>query len=119
MNGLSVISYLGYLHEVSRKILQRGGFENVLHGKTKRQSPCYLDFDRPAVERPAYLRNVGVLLNEQPGKGLFLGLGLITGQLEGTGRKRNLSAPLFFVALSSLTRRTPLVERITKSFGIP
>jgi hypothetical protein len=96
MAGISVISYLSYLHEVSRKILQRGGFENVLHGKTKRQNPCYFDFDRPAVQRPAYLRSISVLLNEQPGKGLFLGLGLITGQLEGDRRRRNLSAPLFF-----------------------
>ena len=96
MAEISVISYLRYLHEVSRKILQRGGFENVLHGKPKRQNPCYFDFDRPAVDRPAYLRTIGALLNEQPGKGLFLGLGLVTGQLAGDVRKRNLAAPLFF-----------------------
>src|SRR5947209_2717173 len=99
MAGISVVSYLRYLHEVSRKILQRGGFENILYGKSKRQNPCYFAFDRPAVQLPAYLRSVNVLLNEQSGRGLFVGLGLIVGQINGDGRKRNVSAPLFFCAV--------------------
>jgi hypothetical protein len=99
MSEIPVISYLRYLKEVSRKILQRGGYENVLYRKPRRQDPYYFDFDRPSVNRAAYLRGIYTLLQEQAGKGLFLGLGLITGQVEKHGRKRNLAAPLLFCPL--------------------
>jgi hypothetical protein len=96
MSQIPVISYLRYLSEVSRKILQRGGMENVLYRKSRKQDPCYFDFDRPSIHRPAYLRGVHRLLQEQPGRGLFLGLGLIVGQLQKDGRKRSIAAPLLF-----------------------
>ncbi len=106
MAEVPVISYLHYLHEVSRKILQRGGFENVLYGKTRKQQPCYLDFDNPGTRLPRYFRDLSVLFAERPGRGLFLGLGLIIGQIRkesGTaaqrGRKRNICAPLFYCAV--------------------
>src|SRR5665213_1246400 len=96
MSQIPVISYLRYLSEVSRKILQRGGLENVLYRKTKKQDACYFDFDHSSIHRPAYLRGVHTLLQEQSGRGLFLGLGLIAGQIQKNGKKRNLAAPLFF-----------------------
>lgn len=96
MSRIPVISYLRYLQEVSRKILQRGGLENALYRKTRRQDPCYFDFDRSSPHRPAYFRTVHTLLQEQPGRGLFFGMGLVTGQMQKNGKKRNLAAPLFY-----------------------
>jgi len=71
MPEISVISYLRYLHDISRKILQRGGFENVLYGKPIKQHPYYFDIDRhgdlPLPNRPGdplhtYLRLRNTLL---------------------------------------------------------
>ncbi len=57
---------------------------------------CYFDFDRPSVQRPAYLRNICLQLQELAGKGLFLGFGLLVGQGSKGGKPRNLAAPLMF-----------------------
>jgi hypothetical protein len=96
MSQIPVISYLRYLQEVSRKILQRGGLENALYRKSRRQDACYFNFDRSSIHRPAYLRTVFTLLQEQPGRGLYLGLGLIAGQVQKSGKKRSITAPLLY-----------------------
>ncbi len=97
-----VISYLHYLQEVSRKILLRAGYENVLYKKPARQNPFYFpyDNDRQAVHLPRYLLNLKQILQSDPNRGLFLGLGLFTGQVErGNKRVRKLAAPLCFCAV--------------------
>jgi hypothetical protein len=99
MPEISIISYLRYLHDISRKILQRGGFENVLYGKPKKQHPYYFNFDQRGENLSTYLRLRNTFLQSEAGKGLFLGMGLITGKLETRTRKRNICAPLLFCAV--------------------
>ncbi len=81
MGDNPVIAYLHYLQEVSRKILLRSGFENVLYGKAKKQNPCYFDYDRKA-RMPEYLLQLKALLQRDQTRGLYLGLGLFVGQVE-------------------------------------
>jgi hypothetical protein len=47
MAGVSILSYLHYLHDVNRKLLQRGGLENVLYRKPVSQHPYYHQLDQP------------------------------------------------------------------------
>jgi len=94
MSASPVISYLHYLQEVSRKILLRSGYENVLYGKSKKQNPCYFNYDRK-IRLPEYLLQLKALLQRDQTRGLYLGLGLFVGQVERNKGNRKIAAPLF------------------------
>lgn len=98
MSESPVISYLHYLQEVSRKILLRSGFENVLYKKPKRHNPCYFDLEN-SERLQDYLLRLRAFLQRDSSRGLYLGFGLFVGQVERNQRKRNIAAPLFFCAV--------------------
>jgi len=100
MAAVSILSYLRYLHDVNRKVLQRGGLENVLYRKPVSQHPYYHQLDQPDPNRPRHwlgsLRHIqnaearGVALRP------LLGLGLVVGQEETPKGMKRLTAPLAF-----------------------
>lgn len=51
MPAVSILSYLHYLHDVNRKLIQRGGMENILYRKPASQRPCYHQLDQPDAAR--------------------------------------------------------------------
>ncbi|HVX85426.1 MAG TPA: AAA domain-containing protein [Phycisphaerae bacterium] len=97
--AMSAVAYLSYLCGVSRKILLRGGFENVLYGKSARQNPFYIDAE--AAEVDSYVERIGRQLRQEPGRGLFMGFGMITGKSPNeAGRMRRLCAPLLIAPIT-------------------
>ena len=81
-----ILSYLHYLHDVNRKLLQRGGLENGLYRKPVSQHPYYHPLDQPDPNRPRHwLGSLRHIENAQA-RGLMLrplvGLGLVVGQLD-------------------------------------
>lgn len=95
-----ILSYLRYLHDVNRKLLQRGGLENVLHRKPASQHPYYHPLDQPDANRPRHwLGSLRHIENAQA-RGVSLrplvGLGLVVGQLDSAKGPKRLTAPLAF-----------------------
>jgi hypothetical protein len=95
-----ILSYLRYLHDVNRKLLQRGGLENVLYRKPASQNPYYHQLDQPDANRPRHwLGSLRHIENAQV-RGVALrplvGLGLIVGQVETTKGLKRVAAPLAF-----------------------
>jgi len=95
-----ILAYLHYLHDVNRKLLQRGGLENVLYRKPVSQHPYYHQLDQPDPNRPRHwLGSLRHIENAQV-RGVALrplvGLGLVVGQLDTAKGPKRLSAPLAF-----------------------
>ncbi len=104
MAGVSIVSYLRYLHDVNRKLLQHGGLESVLYRKPASKNPCYLQLDHPDPARPRHLLATLRHIENAEAKGSFwrplVGFGLIVGQLDTPKGIRRLSAPLAFCGAS-------------------
>ncbi|MBI2926460.1 MAG: hypothetical protein HYY24_12265 [Verrucomicrobia bacterium] len=100
MPGVSVISYLRYLHDVNRKLLQRGGLENVLYRKAASQNPFYHQFDQPDPARPAHWLSALRHLQNSEARGValrpLLGFGLVLGQVETWKGWKRVAAPFAF-----------------------
>ncbi len=100
MSSVSILSYLHYLHDVNRKLLQRGGLENVLYRKPVSQHPYYHQLDQPDPTRPRHwLGSLRHIQNaEARGAALrpLVGIGLVVGQIETDKGKKRLAAPLAF-----------------------
>ena len=95
-----ILSYLHYLHDVNRKLLQRGGLQNGLYRKPVSQHPYYHQLDQPDPNRPRHwLGSLRHIENAQA-RGLMLrplvGLGLVVGQLDTPKGLKRLAAPLAF-----------------------
>jgi hypothetical protein len=88
-----VQAYLAYLQEMSRKISQRTGMENVLYGKTK-SSPHY--YRALGTEDDPYLRSVANHLAKASDRQLFLGNGLMVGCLWKNQTKKYIAAPFMY-----------------------
>ncbi|MCS6812342.1 MAG: hypothetical protein NZ772_02020 [Cyanobacteria bacterium] len=88
-----VQAYLAYLQEMSRKISQRTGMENVLYGKTKASHHYYRAF---GTQDAQYLRGVDNYLAKTSDRQLFLGNGLIVGCLQKKQTKKYIAAPLIY-----------------------
>ncbi len=88
-----VQAYLAYLQEMSRKISQRTGMENVLYGKAK-SSPHY--YRALGTEDAQYLRSVDNHLTKTSDRQLFLGNGLMAGCLRKKQTKKYIAAPLMY-----------------------
>jgi hypothetical protein len=102
-----VRNYIQYLRDVSRKIVSRAGFENVLPSETRRKSNYYFNLDNyselnklfcddeyyvPKTNKDfyEYIKNVNHFLRTYDGYKLFIGFGLIHGKYE----KSQFFAPL-------------------------
>lgn len=100
MPGVSILSYLRYLHDVNRKLLQRGGLENVLYRKAAKQNPCYHQYDQPDPSRPAHWLATMRHLQNNEARGVALrpliGFGLMVGQVQTAKGLKKLSAPFAF-----------------------
>lgn len=100
MPAVYILSYLRYLHDVNRKLLQRGGLENVLYRKAVSQNPYYHQLDQPDSSRPRHwLGSLRHIQNaEARGFALrpFVGLGLVVGQVDTQKGLKRLTAPLAF-----------------------
>lgn len=100
MPAVSILSYLHYLHDVNRKLLQRGGMENVLYRKPVSQHPYYHQLDQPDTLRPRHWLGSLRHIQNSEARGLALrplvGLGLIVGQTETSKGPKRLAAPLAF-----------------------
>src|SRR5438045_3626539 len=100
MASVSILSYLYYLHDVNRKLLQRGGLENVLYRKPLSQNPYYHQLDQPDPNRPRHwLGSLRHIQNaESRGVALrpLLGLGLVVGQISTQKGTKRLCAPFAF-----------------------
>lgn len=103
-------SYIQYLRDVSRKIVNRAGFENVLPAETRKKKNYYYSLDKysnivelfkddeysiPKSERQfaEYVKTVNSFLLSSDEHRWFFGLGLIHGKYEGS----TLLAPLVTV----------------------
>src|SRR5256885_16544022 len=86
MAGVSILSYLHYLHDVNRKLLQRGGLENVLYRKPISQNPYYHQLDQSDSARPRHWLGSLRHIQNAEARGLALrplvGLGLTVGQTD-------------------------------------
>src|SRR6266540_352537 len=95
-----ILSYLHYLHDVNRKLLQRGGLENVLYRKPVSQHPYYHQLDQPDPNRPRHWLGSLRHIQKAQARGLSLrplvGLGLVVGLLDSAKGPKRLSAPLAF-----------------------
>jgi hypothetical protein len=105
------IRYLLYLRDVSRHIVRNAGLENVLPKRTRTQ----VSFFRPVAEETAYALlthrqplpcannehafwdDVKHYLAANPGKELFLGLGLVSGRDATVQSKAMLNAPCCYL----------------------
>lgn len=88
-----VQAYLAYLKEMSRKISQRTGMENVLYGKTK-ASPHY--YRALGAKDDQYWRAVANHLAKTSDRQLFLGNGLVVGCLWKKQTRKHIAAPLLY-----------------------
>ncbi len=93
-----ISSYLNYLRDVSRKIISRSGFEQVLLDKSKK-NPSFayqaIEFFKTIqISNNSYPHFDEILkhIERNPDKQLFIGFGFICGQREG----RTYAGPLFF-----------------------
>jgi len=100
MAAVSILSYLHYLHDVNRKLLQRGGLENVLYRKPVSQNPYYHQLDQPDTARPRHWLGSLRHIQNAEARGVALrplvGLGLVVGQAETMKGIKRLAAPLAF-----------------------
>jgi hypothetical protein len=100
MPAVSILSYLRYLHDVNRKLLQRGGLENVLYRKPVSQHPYYHQLDQPDPSRPRHWLDSLWHIQNAATRGVALrplvGLGLLVGQAETPKGIKRLTAPLAF-----------------------
>src|SRR5258706_15906902 len=103
-------SYIQYLRDVSRKIVNRAGFENVLPAETRKKKNYYYNLDNytdivelfrndeypiPKTERELseYVKTVNSFLQSSDDHRWFFGLGIVHGKYEGS----TLCAPLVTV----------------------
>lgn len=97
----SVARYLQYLKEISRKIVVREGFEAVLGGTGRKKQDAVRQAweleTRVSASHPQrqWWEAVGLALDRQADRRLFLGLGLVAGRFNG----RRIAAPVVFVEL--------------------
>jgi len=84
-------SYLSYLQEMSRKISQRQGMENVLYRKTKK-SPSFYRASKDIEQ--SYLRQVKEHLDKEGDRQLFFGNGLVLGTIQKNNIQKAVAAPL-------------------------
>jgi|ERR1043166_1992446 hypothetical protein len=97
---VSIFSYLHYLHDVNRKLLQRGGLENALYRKPVSQHPYYHQLDQPDAARPRHWLGSLRHIQSAEARGLplrpLVGLGLVVGQVQTPKGPKRLTAPLAF-----------------------
>jgi len=113
MSSILVNNYLGYLRDVSRRIVRKADFRNVLPKETKNSRGYFYDLERqidfslPKLLRGEtltlkqgrlydYLQSISTYLQNQPDKRLFIGFGLVAGNDSKSGKSQNLAAPLFY-----------------------
>jgi hypothetical protein len=109
MSDNLINAYLEYLRNISRKIISKSGFENVLPDITKKRNPHYLNIDKENIDifnnecviTPndkvfKYLRNINSYLEVETDFRLFVGSGLVNGYLKGKKRNYYVCAPLFY-----------------------
>lgn len=103
MAAVSILSYLHYLHDVNRKLLQRGGLENVLYRKPLSQNPYYHQLDQPDPARPRHWLGSLRHIQNAEARGVALrplvGFGLVVGQAETSKGIKRLTAPLAFCSV--------------------
>jgi len=93
-----ISSYLDYLRDVSRKIISRSGFEQVLLDKSRRKpffSHQILEYNKTVqISDNKYPHFDEILkhIERNPDKQLFIGFGFICGQRDG----RTYAGPLLF-----------------------
>jgi hypothetical protein len=84
-------AYLSYLQEMSRKISQRQGMENVLYRKTKK-SPSFYRSSKDVDQ--SYLRQIKEHLDKEGDRQLFFGNGLVIGTIQKNNTQKAIAAPL-------------------------
>src|SRR5262245_61161384 len=92
-------SYLNYLQDLSRRILQRGGMEQVLYRKSRSRDPRYMPFDSSQTDLDMYLAAIASELKDDSSRRLFLGVGVVAGSITSTGRWtpiRKVAGPLVY-----------------------
>lgn len=102
-------AYVEYLRNISRKIISRSGFLNVLPEETRKKFNLYKDISENSKilnEDPyvitkedeffKYARLANNYLDDNKDIKLFIGSGLINGYLKGRNKGNNICAPLFY-----------------------
>lgn len=104
-------SYIKYLKNLSRKIISKAGFENVLPVETKKRNNLFFDFSNfkeslcksneisiklEQQEIYKYFQKCDYYLNNNDDKKLFIGLGLLNGLFNKGGNLSLLNAPLMY-----------------------
>ncbi len=89
-----IIPYLEYLREMSRKIIQTSGFENVLSRATGKY---YLNVTSQATANGQHhLKAVYDYLSKEQNQKLFCGAGLIVGSIKRKGDFKRIAGPLIY-----------------------
>jgi len=100
MSEFSILSYLNYLRDVNRKLIQRGGLDNTLYRKSSKQSPYYIKLDATELDKNKHFLNSLRHIQRSNALGLplnpLIGIGLIVGKVEVSSRSKNIAAPLMF-----------------------
>lgn len=111
-------SYIKYLKNISRKIISKVGFENVLPSETKKKNNLFYNLNEFKVsfcnskelqitkldkDFFSYLQKCEYFLNISSESKLFIGLGLINGINKKHGKQSIISAPLLY-ALADLEK---------------
>lgn len=129
-----ISSYLNYLRDVSRKIISRSGFEQVLLDKSKKNPSFAFQIDEHfktiPISNPSYQRLDEILkhIERNQDKQLFVGFGFVCGQRDG----RTYAGPLLFtecdiskngdisidIDYSSLSLNYDLVSSLLGSYNI-
>lgn len=91
-----VLAYINYLQSMSRKIAYRGSFAKVLGGKPRTNPDRYLSYDHSIdqIYFQKYLTSVMGDIQRQEGRKLFLGHGLIFGNVSTTFKLSRIAGPL-------------------------
>ena len=92
-----VQAYLAYLQEMSRKISQRKGMENVLYGKTKTTPHYYCPLGN---ESKQYFRSVESHLTKNADRLLFVGNGLMVGCLQRQRTLKYIASSLIYAPVN-------------------
>lgn len=94
-----VSAYLSYLQQMARKVAYRGTTVDVLGGRSRRQNARYLDYDSliDDADLQRYLTGVADDRQLNESRTLFIGVGLIVGTTELSGKTVSVSAPLMMI----------------------
>lgn len=97
---MRVSDYLGYLRDMSRKIAFRGGFEACLARAAAGGVPPLhgsAEANYAGLTRATWLAEARKRMEKEDNLGVYVGYGMVAGQVKTDGRTRDIAGPLIIV----------------------